>query len=91
MMTTSRLGEVIELEWPCEPDAIFVRGWVPAEEALAALVLVYGDMDLTAADLKYCWGRWAQTAASRAEGWNAELRVYDEPGPGRFKIMQADA
>lgn len=38
--------------------------------------------------VRHRYAAWLQTAQARAMGWAAEIRTYDEPAPGRFKVTE---
>lgn len=83
-------GEIIDLCWEWECPAYYVRGHITPEAVLVALRAEYGEgVDQGLGTPRPRYGRWAQTGTSRQEGWSAELRIYDAPGRGRFKLMEA--
>jgi hypothetical protein len=78
-------GQYIELYW--ERDALehYVRGHVCAETGAEALK----TQGLDASEFvgpTHEYGRWSQDAACKPDGCTAVLKVYKEPGRGRFKI-----
>lgn len=85
---SERDGEYIDLYWDDYPDEYVVRGHV-TDEVFAAAVRAHEEDGF--GKPRHAWALWAQTGNSRAEGLAAELRVYDAPGRGRFRVTVAES
>ena len=82
----ARDGEYIELDWANEVLFEIVRGW-PGEAATRKAVEAYAGNDVSRTwSFKECYAASLQTNMSRCNGWHSEIRIYDEPGRGRYKV-----
>ena len=77
-------GEFIDLSWDCGPEAFYIRGHIPLDEAKKILTThIRGDYKTEEPVHKYA--RWSCDA--RVEH-DHSLIDYDKPGKGRFKITE---
>jgi hypothetical protein len=79
----NRNGEYMPIEWEDEPIEEFVRGHLTPSRAMDTLAHAICDPEcLDWLRLRHVYGRWSQEG-----GWpDGVLRIYDEPGCGRFKV-----
>jgi len=79
-------GEYVELDWVYEPEFELVRGW-PGEAATRKAVESFACNDFSREwTFKECYAASLQTNMSRCQGWQSEIRLYNEPGRGRYKV-----
>lgn len=81
-------GEVIDLVWDGDPEAVYVKGHVHPVHAETALRIEYGD------DYKFTtpvptFARWSMEYRHSLGESSLVLRDCDGPGPGRFPVMKA--
>jgi hypothetical protein len=79
----NRNGEYMPIVWEDEPIEEYVRGHLTASRAMDTLAHAICDPEcLDWLHLRHVYGRWSQEG-----GWpDCVLRIYDEPGCGRFKV-----
>jgi hypothetical protein len=80
-------GQYIEMEWSDgESRFELVRGW-PGEAATRKAVEAFAGNDWSREwTFRECYAANLQTALSRAEGYDFEIRLSYQPGPGRYKV-----
>lgn len=82
-----KVGEVLSVDTSESLGELYVYGWLPQDAALAAL-MTEGHFVPDRPTIRYRWGRFAQDGNAKANDWTFALYCYDEPGPGRFKLME---
>ena len=81
-----REGQYIEIEWEWNVQWELVRGW-PGEAATRKAVEAFAGNDSTRTwTFRECYAANLQTDSSRSSGWKSEIRIFDEPGRGRYKV-----
>ena len=80
-------GSYIEMEWSDgESQFDIVRGW-PGEAATRKAIEDFAGNDWSRGwSFRECYAANLQTALSHAEDYDYEIRLYDKPGPGRYKV-----
>lgn len=80
-------GEVMDLVWPDmqDMDEAYVRGHIDESKAYVLLCEFYPEYNFFTPTRHY--GRWSMEAGD--DGPQHTLRVYLNPGKGRFPIMVA--
>jgi len=79
-------GEYMEMLWEdglCEFE--IVKGW-PGEEATRQAIEDAGCNTAREWAFRECYAANLQTAMSRAEDYACEIRLFKEPGRGRYKV-----
>ena len=79
------MAEIEGLYWPDDAGWLHCKGHVTREEFAAALVPL-GESLPKDAVIHHKWARNLQTAYSRAEGLESEVRLYDKPGRGSYPV-----
>ena len=88
---SQRVGQYIEIDWYGDTPCEIVMGW-PGEAATRAAVERFAGNDWSRSwAFRECYAANLQTALCRAEGWQYDLRLYDSPGRGRYKVSVLEA
>ena len=88
-MAKEKDGKFIYLDWEYEPGFYAVRGWVPEDDARAEIQRECGNQFGSPVEgwtMIHIYAAHLQTAMAKSEGWSSEVRIYNTPGPGRFKV-----
>jgi len=86
---TTKIGEYIDLYWPLDPSAYYVRGHVTPDEFRAALtkgLMLSPDdwpSDVKDDEIKHVYARWS---IEKSDGCDMMLRVYALSGRRRFPV-----
>jgi len=80
-------GEIIELCWEDEREAVYCMGHMEPDKAREFLEREYGG-DYVLGDPVPMYGRWS--CEPGVDGCAQILRTYNAPGRGRFPIMEAE-
>jgi hypothetical protein len=86
-MPGEKIGEYIHLFWDGGPEAFYVRGHIPALDAMEEIAKEVGDKYFFGL-AEPIYGRYS-CEHSRLEGIDQILKEYDSPGKGRFPIMRS--
>lgn len=79
-------GEYVSLCWFDKVLFEMVRGW-PGEKSTRKIIEAEACNDWSRSwKFKECYAASLQTNLSRCEGWASEIRLFDEPGRGRYKV-----
>lgn len=76
-------GDYISLCWEGTPDALFIKGHVPFDEAIEKLRQWGDDPRFVLGAPVHEYARWSLDAASE---YTHNLRNYSVPGRGRFPV-----
>ena len=79
-------GEYIELYWEDDPQFDIVRGWV-GEAATRKAVETFAHNDWSREwTFRECYAANLQTRECRCSDVAYEVRLFDKPGRGRYKV-----
>jgi hypothetical protein len=81
-----RDGQYIEMGWDSEVGFELVRGWVGEAATRQAVEAFAGNDSTRTWAFRECYAANLQTDSSRSNGYACEIRIFDEPGRGRFKV-----
>jgi len=81
-----RDGQYIEMGWDSEVEFELVRGWVGEEQTRRVVEANAGNDGTRKWTFRECYAANLQTNMSRCDGWASEVRIYGEPGRGRYKV-----
>jgi hypothetical protein len=86
-MSDNKCGEYMNLYWDGDPaEEEMVRGW-PGEKATREAVESFYCNDSTRSwSFRQCWAMNVQTDRSRSMDIAYEVRLYNQPGRGRYKV-----
>lgn len=80
-------GEYIYLYWDSEPEVEYIKGHVTAEEAQLEYVKQTGSKQLLVG-IQHKFARWTFADEFTCEGCEFQLKVYDKPSRGAFKVTE---
>ena len=79
-------GEYIELQWDDDPQFEAVRGWV-GEDATRKAIEAFAHNDWSRKwTFRECYAANLQTHETRCSDIAYEVRLFGEPGRGRYKV-----
>ena len=79
-------GQYIEMGWDSEVGFEIVRGWVGEEQTRRVVEANAGNDGTRQWTFRECYAANLQTDSSRSNGYACEIRIFDEPGAGRYKV-----
>lgn len=87
-MPGEKHGEMIRLTWEGPPDALYIRGHVSDEEAMAEYERWHAPSDHRRGAIARVWARWS--CEPGPDGVAQCFREYSAPGRGRFAVTRID-
>lgn len=87
-MPGEKHGEMIRLAWDGQPDALYIRGHVSDEEAMAEYERWHAPSDHRLGAIARVWARWS--CEPGPNGVAQCMRECAEPGRGRFRVTRID-